>query len=259
MCLCIIPKRFLRSFYILTLIGKGAFHGMGITAISSSKLEYDIIKRLKNSNKAVLSASSVKGTLYDGSSFKGLSKVKLRLIQNLTLRRIHAPDANLDLFWQAPCFFGPRNNPFPNWSSHTTTVYESSSVKFLPIIDLNPSDETCIYSTLLLFIEEAKKLNILSPCITFDQPLWQKSMGIIKEKKSINGMLVGGSHMLMSFLGSMGNLMNCSGLEKAFEEVYSEDTIKHIFSKHAVARAHSKGTYTGPECFSQSHQQHIDK
>ena len=46
--------------------------------------------------------------------------------------------------------------------------------------------------------------------------------------------------MLMSFLGSMGNLMNCSGLEKAFEEVYSEDTIKHIFWGHAepIARVH---------------------
>ena len=39
-------------------------------------------------------------------------------------------------------------------------------------------------------IEEAKKLNIPSTCITFDQPLWQKAMGIIKEKKSTNGMSV---------------------------------------------------------------------
>ena len=40
----------------------------------------------------------------------------------------------------------------------------------------------------------------------------------------------------MSFLGSIGNLMNGSDLEEAFEEVYSEDTIKHILSGHAVAR-----------------------
>ena len=47
----------------------------------------------------------------------------------------------------------------------------------------------------------------------------------------------GGSHILMSFLGSIGNLMNRSGLEEAFEEVYSEDKIKHILSGHAAARA----------------------
>ena len=118
-----------------------------------------------------------------------------------------------------------------------TTIYESASVKFLPIIDLNLSDETCIYSTFLFVIEEAKKLNIPSPDITFDQPLWQKAMGIIKEKNLQIVCRLGGFHILMSFLGSTGNLMNNSGLEEAFEEVYSEDTIKHILSRYAVARA----------------------
>ena len=41
----------------------------------------------------------------------------------------------------------------------------------------------------------------------------------------------------MSFLGNIENLMNGSGLEEAFEEVYSEDKIKHILSGHAAARA----------------------
>ena len=36
--------------------------------------------------------------------------------------------------------------------------------------------------------------------------------------------------MLMSFLGSVGKLMVGSGLEEMFEDVYSEDTMKHIFS-----------------------------
>ena len=41
----------------------------------------------------------------------------------------------------------------------------------------------------------------------------------------------------MSFLGSMRNLMNGSGLEEAFDEFYSRGTIKYILSRHAVARA----------------------
>ena len=48
---------------------------------------------------------------------------------------------------------------------------------------------------------------------------------------------LGGFHTLMSFHRSIGNLMNGSGLEEAFEEVCSEDTIKHILLGHAVARA----------------------
>ena len=43
--------------------------------------------------------------------------------------------------------------------------------------------------------------------------------------------------MLMSFLGSVGNMMKGCGLEEVFEEVYSEDTVTHMFSGHAVARA----------------------
>ena len=68
-------------------------------------------------------------------------------------------------------------------------------------------------------IEEAKKLNIPSPYITFDQPLWQKAMGIIKEKNLQIVCRLGGFHISMSFLGSKRNLMNNSGLEEAFEEV----------------------------------------
>ena len=75
-----------------------------------------------------------------------------------------------------------------------------------------------------------------SPCITFDQPFSQKAMEITKENLQMVCCL-GGFHILISFFGSIGNLMNGSGLEKAFEEVYSKDTIKHILSGHAVARS----------------------
>ena len=62
-------------------------------------------------------------------------------------------------------------------------------------------------------------------------------MRIIKEKHLQTVCQLGGFHILMSFLGSMGNLINGSGLEEAFEEFYSGGTIKYILSRHAVARA----------------------
>ena len=107
---------------IRTLTGNGPFYGMGIIVISSSKLKYDAIKRLKHNKKADLSATSVKITLYDGSSFHGISKVELRPTKNLTLQTIHAPEANLDLLWHAARFFAPRNNPRPNWSGYIMHV-----------------------------------------------------------------------------------------------------------------------------------------
>ena len=58
-----------------------------------------------------------------------------------------------------------------------------SDVLMLPILDLNPNDKTCIYSVLLIVIEQSKKLSVTTP-ITFDQPLWIKALEIITAKKN---------------------------------------------------------------------------
>ena len=67
-------------------------------------------------------------------------------------------------------------------TSQTETLYDTATLKLLPTLDFNPSDETCIYSTFLFVFIEGQRIGILVPCITFDQPLWLKTMGIIKEK-----------------------------------------------------------------------------
>ena len=46
---------------------------------------------------------------------------------------------------------------------------------------LNPTDENYIYSILLFVIDQVKILNVQTPSITFDQPLWLKTTIIIKE------------------------------------------------------------------------------
>ena len=58
----------------------------------------------------------------------------------------------------------------------------SAAITLLPIIDLKPTDYTCIYSTLLFVINQCKKLNITTPSTTFDQPLWLKATEIAIEK-----------------------------------------------------------------------------
>ena len=49
----------------------------------------------------------------------------------------------------------------------------------LPIIDLQPTDLTCIYSTLILIQRQADQMNIETPLVTFDQPLSYKAQGTI--------------------------------------------------------------------------------
>ena len=111
---------------------------------------------------------------------------------------------------------------------------------FLPMIDLDPSEKTCIYSTLLFVSEQAKRYHI-TPVITFDQPLWLKALMIIRsepndsELKSII-LRLGGLHTKMSFLGCIGHIMAGSALQEVLELVYAKNAVGHTLTGKAVAR-----------------------
>ena len=94
----------------------------------------------------------------------------------------------------------------PHWSGfmqrHINGEHPGkATLNFFPIINLNPSDESCIYSTLLSVEQQAQQLNVPSPCITFDQPLFIKAFEISKAKDMSIVIRLGGFHLLMSFLG----------------------------------------------------------
>ena len=134
--------------------------------------------------------------------------------------------------------------PRPNWSGFlqclTTQLPQKGSqsfIRFLPIIDLNPSNESGIYSTLLFVIPQAKKLKVHRPCVTFDQPLSLKAFNIAHTENLQIVYRLGGSHTLMSFLGSIGTSMKGSGLEDLFAEVYAENSVTHMIAGKAIARA----------------------
>lgn len=221
---------------ICTLTGKGTFHGMGIISITSeTSRKIQSIKRLKHKTSSVF-ANAVEIIPYHGSHTHGLLELNFKPFKDLALAKCFAPELNFDLLWQVAWFFASKENPRPNWSGfmqQTTCsnyIYEKATVKFLPIIDLNPSDETCINSTLHFVIKQAEKLGIPTPFITFDQPLWLKATGIIKDQNLNIMCRLGGFHTLMSFLGSIGKLMAGSGLEEVFEEVYAEHHLHHLQS-----------------------------
>jgi len=80
------------------------------------------------------------------------------------------------------------------------------------------------------------------PVITFDQPLWWKVHIILASEppeSELHSLVVrlGGFHAEMSFLGCIGHVMSGSGLQELLEVVYSPNTVTHILSGKAVARA----------------------
>ena len=148
-----------------------------------------------------------------------------------------------DLLWHSGWIFSTVK-PRPNWSGFMQHMFcdsqntvSKSEILYLPIIGLNPSNETCIYSTLLFIQSQAGALNIPTPCITFDQPLWIKAMEITKAKGLNVVCRLGGFHIMMSFLGSIGAMMKGSGLEEALENIYGANAVIHMTSGKAISRA----------------------
>ena len=111
-----------------------------------------------------------------------------------------------------------------------------STIMFLPIIDLSPTDPTCIYMALEFVIDQAKSLNIRTPVLTFDQPLWLKATEIANCKSMNIVLILGGFHLLMSFMGSIVSLMKGSGLSEAFSTCYVVNAIEHMMSGKAVSQ-----------------------
>jgi hypothetical protein len=71
----------------------------------------------------------------------------------------------------------------PGWSDLMEMVCTGSNpglsnITFLPMIDLNHSDMSCVYSTLKFVSKEASHHN-RTPVITFDQPLYWKALIIM--------------------------------------------------------------------------------
>jgi len=94
-----------------------------------------------------------------------------------------------------------------------------ASILFMPMIDMDTNDESCIYSTLTWISDHAKKYNV-TPVVTFDQPLRYEANSIVtSEPKSspIKNVVVrlGAFHTEIFFHGSIGYIINDTDLKYA--------------------------------------------
>ena len=71
--------------------------------------------------------------------------------------------------------------------------------------------------------------------VTFDQPLWLKATEIVMVKKIPMVLLLGGFHMMICFVGSIGSFMENSGLSAALETIYGPISVKHMLTGKAIA------------------------
>ena len=234
---------------ISTLDGHGTFHGMGIVASTISRRDHAIKEvklnrpsRLLLTDEVTSKGSKVPIINYHPPKLTLFEKILFKPRVELLFPYVLPSNLSADSIWKAAGLFSTEEKPRPSWSGYMQDISTGhhppkSSITMLPIIDLNPSDRTCIYSTLLFVINQSRLLNVETPSITFDQPLWEKAIEIVVEKSLNIVVHLGGFHTLMSFAGSIGSFMNGSGLECALQTVYGENSVKHMLHGKAIARA----------------------
>ena len=151
----------------------------------------------------------------------------------------------MEILWHAASIFqgteghGPRPNlnGFMENISAACARPEKSTIMMLKLIDLNPNDLTCIYSTQLRVIHLVFKMNIPTPSITYDQPLRVKVIEIEQMTRLKIVVRLGGFHCLMSFIGSIAMCMEGPGFEKLLAQVYSgKNVVSHMVSRKAIPR-----------------------
>ena len=71
--------------------------------------------------------------------------------------------------------------------------------------------------------------------ITFDQPLWYKAMEITNAKSLDVVLVLHSFHLMMSFLGSVGMVMDGSGITDALKTIYRSNTVQHMMPGKAIS------------------------
>ena len=228
----------------------GTFHGMGIIVCSTIVTESpeEKIRRLTRvvKSKEVAKKASIHLRWYDEMEHKSFGKLPFVSMEKLNSNlHVTTSELSIEILWHAASIFrrAARHGPRPNWNGFMENIFancahpEKSTITMLPLIDLNPNVLTCIFSTLLHVIDLAFKMNIPTPSITFDQPLWVKAIEIVQTKKLTIVVRLGGFHCLMSFTGSIGMYMEGSGIEKLLVQVYSgKSVVSHMIIGKALSR-----------------------
>lgn len=139
----------------------------------------------------------------------------------------------IDIVW----LYGKWNNlSLPGWNGFIERLtsnnmhFSVSQILFLPFIHQPASNYNTIYTTLLCALENAKRYGHDVCVITFDQPLYAKAREIVSaapKESDLSKIVIrlGVFHLLMSFFGSIGNIMQGSGIKEVLSLIYAPNSL----------------------------------
>jgi hypothetical protein len=160
----------------------------------------------------------------------------------------HLKAKRRDLVWKLCRSVTPseQDQLIPAWSGFNSILssdeVQVAKVRYLPFIQAPPTDFTTIYSILLRLVSLAKSFGQTHILVTADMAIYSKAQEILWAKpEDLTGkvtMRVGGMHMTMAFLASIGRLYGDAGLLALLtdSDVYAEATARQMLQGKQYAR-----------------------
>ena len=228
---------------IRTIDGKNIFHGMGIMATitprSTHSQTYSVIWRRKNiTSEEIANIGQINIHRYKPS------RDCCRFIyEDMIYTAVYDFTSNVDFLWKSSWLLKPDQL---GWSGLMQFCQKGeypgkSNIVFLPMIDLNTSDLSCIFLTINFVSRHSRKYSVV-PILTFYQLVWWKAMCIVNDEPPESDLKrtvlrLGSFHTQMNLLRSIGHIMKGSGLQEVLELIYANNAVGHILSGKAVQRA----------------------
>lgn len=236
-----------------TVDGKNTFHAMGggkiVTPKSSVTLKKTIPRLRKIPNAEDLAKRGfIKLQRWEKQKSEGLKGVEIKKILENDNDDDFIDTPMEDFLWFYSKFSSDKT---PGWNgfmeqAHINDEYQTSEMMFLPFVNNPPTS----FDTILTVMAESARDNFEYHkqkfiFITFDQQLYVKAWEILASVDRNNDPLhlasiklrLGGFHTLMSFLGSVGFIMDGSGLKEALCTIYASNSVDKMLTGHAYARA----------------------
>ena len=152
-----------------------------------------------------------------------------------------------DLILELARFSGQGNQNVPGWSGFNSltanTNIQVATIHYMPFIREPPTDMSTIYTSLNKWVAVAEKLVQKHILIIADLSIYSKAQQIIWSKpESLDGkvtMRLGGMHLLMVFIASIGWLFGDGGLLQLLidTDVYADGTARQMLQGKQVSQA----------------------
>ncbi|GBM23746.1 hypothetical protein AVEN_271111-1 [Araneus ventricosus] len=189
--------------------GHGTFHAVGgIQCVApSSAIQWSSRipqPKITPTANVVGNFEFIPSVTHDKPKNQELNRLVMEDVLSLKLRPMDT-EIGMAYHWIGMAVTKSAEEPHTGWSGFREIAaeqvcYEKSAVIPLPFVNLRPSNLTSI-STCLRFAAEKCRKRQKRCIVTLDQPFFIKR-------------LLGGFHLLMSYMGSEGKMMGFSGLEE---------------------------------------------